>query len=155
MAQYISSDERGKPTTKNTLPSKKLTHIWWRNQKFSRQAKVKRIQHHQTSLTTNAKGTSLGRKHKRRKRHTENKAKTIKKMVIGSWKVKSLSCVWLFEAPWTVAYQAPPSMGFSRQKYWTGLPFSFSRGSSWPRDRTLVSRIPGRHFNLWATREAQ
>ena len=30
---------------------------------------------------------------------------------------------------------------------------SFSRGSSWPRDRTLVSCIPGRHFNLWATRE--
>ena len=31
---------------------------------------------------------------------------------------------------------------------------SFSRGSSWPRDRTQVSRIPGRRFNLWATREA-
>ena len=30
---------------------------------------------------------------------------------------------------------------------------SFSRGSSWPRDWTLVSCIPGRHFNLWATRE--
>ena len=35
-----------------------------------RQAKAKRIQHHQTSFTTNAKGTSLGRKHKRRKRRT-------------------------------------------------------------------------------------
>ena len=32
---------------------------------------------------------------------------------------------------------------------------SFSRGSSWPRDRTQVSHIAGRHFNLWATREAQ
>ena len=32
-------------------------------------------------------------------------------------KVKSLSCVWLFMAPWTAAYQAPPSMGFSRQEY--------------------------------------
>ena len=31
---------------------------------------------------------------------------------------------------------------------------SFSRGSSWPRDRTQVSRIAGRRFNLWATREA-
>ena len=30
---------------------------------------------------------------------------------------------------------------------------SFSRGSSWPRDQTQVSRIAGRHFNLWATRE--
>ena len=38
-------------------------------------------------------------------------------------KVKSLSCVWLLETPQTVAYQAPPSMGFSRQEYWSGLPF--------------------------------
>ena len=38
-------------------------------------------------------------------------------------KVKSLSRVLLFATPWTVAYQAPPSMGFSRQEYWSGLPF--------------------------------
>ena len=38
-------------------------------------------------------------------------------------KVKSLSHVWLFVTPWTVAYQAPLSMGFSRQEYWSGLPF--------------------------------
>ena len=38
-------------------------------------------------------------------------------------KVKSLSHVWLFATPWTVAYQASPSMGFSRQEYWSGLPF--------------------------------
>ena len=38
-------------------------------------------------------------------------------------KVKSLSRVQLFENPWTVAYQAPPSMGFSWQEYWSGLPF--------------------------------
>ena len=38
-------------------------------------------------------------------------------------KVKLLSCVQLFATPWTVAYQAPPSMGFSRQEYWSGLPF--------------------------------
>ena len=37
-------------------------------------------------------------------------------------KVKSLSCVRLFATPWTVAYQASPSMGFSRQEYWSGLP---------------------------------
>ena len=37
--------------------------------------------------------------------------------------VKSLSHVWLFVTPWTVAYQAPPSMGFSRQECWSGLPF--------------------------------
>ena len=38
-------------------------------------------------------------------------------------KVKSLSHVRLFVTPWTVAYQAPLSMGFSRQEYWSGLPF--------------------------------
>ena len=40
-------------------------------------------------------------------------------------KVKSLSRVRLFATPWTVAYQAPPSMGFSRQECWSGLPFPF------------------------------
>ena len=38
-------------------------------------------------------------------------------------KVKSLSRVRLFATPWTAAYQAPLSMGFSRQQYWSGLPF--------------------------------
>ena len=40
------------------------------------------------------------------------------------WKVKakSLSHVRLFATPWTTAYQAPPSMGFSRQEYWRGVP---------------------------------
>ena len=38
-------------------------------------------------------------------------------------KVKSLSHVWLFVTPWTVAYQAPWSIEFSRQEYWSGLPF--------------------------------
>ena len=38
-------------------------------------------------------------------------------------KVKSLSRVRLFATPWTVAHQAPLSMGFSRQEYWSGLPF--------------------------------
>ena len=37
-------------------------------------------------------------------------------------KVKSLSRVQLFVTPWTVAHQAPQSMGFSRQEYWSGLP---------------------------------
>ena len=37
-------------------------------------------------------------------------------------KVKPLSHVSLFATPWTVAHQAPPSMGFSKQEYWSGLP---------------------------------
>ena len=41
--------------------------------------------------------------------------------------MKSLSRVQLFATPWTVAYQAPLSMGFSRQECWSGLPFSSPR----------------------------
>ena len=42
-------------------------------------------------------------------------------------KVKLLCRVQLFATPWTVAYWAPPSMGFSRQEYWSGLPFPSPR----------------------------
>ena len=42
-----------------------------------------------------------------------------------SWKVKSLNCVRLFEAPWTIAYQVPLSMGVS--ECWSGLPFPSPR----------------------------
>ena len=55
-------------------------------------------------------------------------ARTLERVAISfsnAWKwkveVKSLSHVWLFATPWTAAYQAPPSMGFSRQEYWSGL----------------------------------
>ena len=136
----------------------------------------------------------------------------------GKVKGKSLSRAQLFATPWTTAYQAPPSMGFPRQEYWSGLPLPspnkellysernsttilckslygkvsvlvtqlcpdlcnfmdytsppgssvhgvlqakilewiailFSRGSSQPRDWTLVSCIAGGFFTLWATRE--
>ena len=88
-------------------------------------SQVKRIQHHQTSFTTNAQGTSLGRKHKRRRRPTENKPKTVKKTVIGSLKwseVKWIRSV-VSDSLRTHGHQAPLSMGFSRQEYWSGLPF--------------------------------
>ena len=56
-------------------------------------------------------------------------AKTLEWLAISfsnAWKwkvkVKSLSHVRLFATPWTAAYQAPPSMGFSRQEYWSGVP---------------------------------
>ena len=39
------------------------------------------------------------------------------------WKWSHSVVSWLFATPWTVAYQAPPAMGFSRQEYWSGLPF--------------------------------
>ena len=53
--------------------------------------------------------------------HIQGQRRSPRKMV--KVKVKSLSHVWLFAAPWTVAFQAPPSIGFSRQEYWSGLPF--------------------------------
>ena len=56
-------------------------------------------------------------------------ARTLESVAISfskAWKwklkVKSLSCVWLLVTPWTAAYQGPPSMGFSRQEYWSGVP---------------------------------
>ena len=43
-------------------------------------------------------------------------------------KVKSLSSVWLLATPWSAAYQAPPSLGFSRQEYWSGVPLPSPSG---------------------------
>ena len=48
------------------------------------------------------------------------------------------SHVWLFVTPWTAVYQAPLSMGFCRQEYWSGLPVTFSRESSRPRNATHI-----------------
>ena len=73
---------------------------------------------------------------------------------LGKMKVKSLSCVRLFATPWTVAYQASPSMGFSRQEYWSGLSFP-SPGDLPDSGIEPVSCIVGRHFTVWATREVQ
>ena len=69
--------------------------------------------------------------------------------------------VWLFVTPRTVAHQSPQSMGFSRQEYWSGLPFP-SPGDppnpgTEPRSPALQAdalRIAGRCFTVWATREA-
>ena len=82
IAWYIWSDEREEPTTKNTLPCKTVIQICWGKQKLSGKAKVK---HRKTNFTDSVKGTSLSRKHKTRKRPTENKHKTMKKMVTGSY----------------------------------------------------------------------
>ena len=46
-------------------------------------------------------------------------------------KVKSLSRAGLLATPWTAAYQAPPSMGFSRQEYWSGAPLGRSKPRKW------------------------
>ena len=59
----------------------------------------------------------------------------------------------VFATPWTVTHQAPLSTGFSRQEYWSGLPFPSTGESSLPRDWTQVSYVAGRCFTIWATRE--
>ena len=56
-------------------------------------------------------------------RMSQNLKSTISELKNTIKKVKSLSYVRFFATSWTVAYQAPPSMGFSRQEYWNGLPF--------------------------------
>ena len=53
-------------------------------------------------------------------------------------KVKVLSHVWLLATPWTAAYQAPPSMGFSRQKYWSGVPLPSPICINYPLSNLLI-----------------
>ena len=53
----------------------------------------------------------------------------------------SLSFVWIFVTPWTVAHQAPLSMEFSKQEYWEYIAISYSRGYSQPRVWTHTSCI--------------
>ena len=67
--------------------------------------------------------------------------------------VKLRSRVQLFATLWTVARQAPLSMGFSRQEYWSGCLFLL-QGIFPTQDRTWVSLTAGRFFTSWATREA-
>ena len=78
-------------------------------------------------------------------------------------KVKSLSHVRLFATPWTVAHQAPPSMGFSRQEYWSGLPFpspgDLPNPGIEPRSPTLqadvlTSEPPGKNVLQWYIMDA-
>ena len=56
-------------------------------------------------------------------------------------KVKSLSYVRLLATPWTAAYQAPPSMGFSRQEYWSGVPLP-SLEKAWRFLKKLQMELP-------------
>ena len=77
-------------------------------------------------------------------------------------KVKSLSCVWLFATPWTIAYRAPPSVEFSRQEYWSGLPFpspedlpdpGIEPGSPKLQADTLPSQALGKPFLFSRSRQ--
>ena len=77
-------------------------------------------------------------------------ARTLKWVAISfsnAWKwkvkVKSLSRVRLLATPWTAAYQAPPSVGFSRQEYWSGVPLPSPKSSLWP-----LKMLPWFHLKI-------
>ena len=82
----------------------------------------------------------------------------------GEWsEMKSLSCVRLFVTPWTVAHQAPLSMVFSRQGYWSGLPFpspgdlpdpGIEPGSPALQADALPSEPPGKAESLYCSPES-
>ena len=89
------------PITKNTLLSKALIQIWWKNQKLYRQAKARRIQHHKTSFGANAKSSPGGEEKvttRNRKimngnaywwRQTYNKGR---KSSVDKYKIKTINC---------------------------------------------------------------
>ena len=67
------------------------------------------------------------------------RATPLKRMVRGGLSKSIEPTVdWPFVTPWTVAYQAPPSVGFSRQEYWSGLPLAIVH---------YLSRVDGGSFN--------
>ena len=70
-------------------------------------------------------------------------------------KMKSLSRVQHFAAPADCSLPGSCLHGILQVKVLEWVVISFSRGCSRPRDQTRISSIPGRRFNLWATREAQ
>ena len=76
------------------------------------------------------------------------------KNTIGSlMKVKSLSCVRLFGDPVDCSPPGPPSMGFSRQEYWSGWPFPSPGDLPDPGIEPRSPALQTRHFTLWAIRE--
>ena len=69
--------------------------------------------------------------------------------------MKSLSNVRLFATPWTVAYKVPPSMEFSRQEYWSRLPFPSPRDLPNPGIELGSPALQADNFTIWAASEAQ
>ena len=83
--------------------------------------------------------------------------KGIKLMIIVTWLVCACSVAksaWFFVTSWTVAHHVPLCMEFSRQEYWSGLPFPSPGEPSWPRDWTWVSYVCRLILYHWATWEA-
>ena len=97
----------------------------------------------------------------RTKRQYKNKLLKREQKIISkeSYAMCMLSAVWLFAAPWTVAYQVPESIEFSSQEYWSGLPFPTpgnlpgpginptSPGSLALASRFITTEPPGKHIS--------
>ena len=64
-------------------------------------------------------------------------------------KVKSLSHVGLFSTPWTAAYQAPPSIGFSKQEYWSGVPLPSLVSSNSFSISNIIQQFKLSNLGLW------
>ena len=82
------------------------------------------------------------------------KTRKKKKVSVLLIEVKSLSCVQLFATPWIVAYQVPPSMEFSRQGCWSGLPFPSPGDVPHPGIKSVSPALSGGFFPTSATWEA-
>ena len=77
-------------------------------------------------------------------------ALVVKKVKV---KMKSLSLVWLFATPWTIVYETPPSMEFSEQENWSGLPFPSPGDLPNPGIEPVSPALQADAFITWATRE--
>ena len=104
-----------------------------------------------TSLTTKSGGSKKGKLGSPKARHcgavVENSLQGIPQLLL---LLSHFSRVQLCATPWTAAYQAPPSMGFSRQEYWSGLPLPSPEFLSSPVVKTLCSHCWGSQFNPWS-----
>ena len=76
---------KGKIYKQDYCTGKDLIQNWWRNKKLFRQARLKRIQYHQTIFTTNVKGTYIVKKYKRKKNRSIKSTQTIQKMATGTY----------------------------------------------------------------------
>ena len=88
-------------------------------------------------------------------RHRERLRKVLCPLCVGRlpFCICAQLCLTLWD-PWTATHQAPLSMGFPRQQYWSGLPFPFSRGSSQPKYWTHIFCMDRLIPYHWATWEA-
>ena len=125
-----------------TLQSKSLSRVFFSNTTVQKAFFIDQLSH---PYMTTGKTIALTR------RAFVGKVISLLFNMLSPW-MKLLSPVWLFVTPWTIAHQAPPSMGFSRQEYWSGLPFPSPGDLPDPGIEPGSPDIVGRRCSIWATR---